>query len=117
MRDPKVLLKPDEEKRFGRYTANRFNQRQCHIHGEKFLADFFWSFHTYELYWYPTYIRFLVDGKECALITREMAKIPDKYLFLWIGSPMYQDGTYYNQSSIPFLQRDKESVIDYIKIE
>ena len=117
MRDTTVAIKPGEEKKFGKYKANRFNNRQCHVPGENFTPDFFESFHNYELYWYPTYVRFLVDGKECALITKEMAKIPDKYLFLWIGSPMYQDGTFYNQSSVPFLEKDKESTIDYIRVE
>jgi hypothetical protein len=59
----------------------------------------------------------MLDGQEKALITKNMAAIPDKYMFLWIGSPMYQDGTYYLQSFIPFLKYDKQSIIDYIKIE
>jgi hypothetical protein len=117
MRNPKVTIKPGEIKEYGKYHANRLNNRQLNVPGENIPKEFFNSFHTYELYWYPDKIRFLVDGTEHALITKDMAAIPDKYLFLWIGSPLYQDGTYYQQSSVPFLQKDKYTIIDYIRIE
>ena len=117
MRNPNVAIKPGEKKRFGRYEANRLNTRQLNVPGGNLGRDYFNSFHTYELYWYPDHVRFLVDGWEQADITKDMAKIPDKYAFLWIGSPLYQDGTYYAQSSIPFLLRSKQTVVDYIKIE
>lgn len=117
MRDANVTVKPGEKKRMGKYEANRLNTRQLNIPGGNLGRDYFNSFHTYELYWYPDHVRFLVDGCEEAIITKDMAKIPDKYAFLWIGSPLYQDGTYYSQSSIPFLLRSKQTVVDYIKIE
>ena len=117
MRDSNVAIKPGEKKRFGKYDANRLNTRQLNIPGGNLGRDYFNSFHTYELYWYPDHVRFLVDGWEQADITKDMAKIPDKYAFLWIGSPLYQDGTYYAQSSIPFLIRKKQTVVDYIRIE
>lgn len=117
MRNPSVQVKPGEQKKLNGFNVNRLNERQLNIPGENLPRSFFDSFHTYELYWYPDKVRFLLDGKQTALITPDMAKIPDKHLFLWIGSPMYQDGTYYEQSSIPFLKYDKKSVIDYIRIE
>ncbi len=117
MRDANVQLKPGEIKQFGNYKAERVNKRQAGIEGEEYNRDFFDHFHTYELYWKPDGVRFMLDGQEKALITKDMAKIPDKYMFLWIGSPMYQDGTYYLQSFIPFLKHDKQSIIDYIRIE
>ncbi|HLP52038.1 MAG TPA: family 16 glycosylhydrolase [Chitinophagales bacterium] len=117
MRDPNVQLKPGEQKNTGFYDVERFNKRQASVIGKEFNRDFFNYFHTYELYWYPDRVRYLVDGVEKAVIPKEMAKIPDKHLFLWIGSPLYQDGTYYLQSFIPFLKYDKKVVVDYIKIE
>ena len=117
MRDARIALQPGEQKKFGKYTAERFNKRQMGIQGEEYNRDFFDSFHTYELYWYPDKVRFMLDGQEKAVITKDMAKIPDRHMFLWIGSPLYQDGTYFLQSNIPFLKYDKQSIIDYIKIE
>jgi hypothetical protein len=117
MRDASVNVKPGDIKTEDNYQVNRFNNRQLNVPGEGLPPAYFDSFHTYELYWYPDYVRFLVDGIEKAYISGEEAKIPDKHLFLWIGSPLYQDGTYYNQSSIPFLKEDKKTIIDYIKIE
>jgi hypothetical protein len=117
MRDPNVKVKPGEEKQMGQYTVDRLNNRQLNLPSKQFDRSFFEQFHTYELIWSPQQVRFLLDGKEEAVITPDMAKIPDKYLFLWIGSPIYQDGTYYSQIKIPFLEKDKQSVIDYIKIE
>lgn len=117
MRNPNVQLKPGEQKNTGYYDVERFNKRQASIIGKEFTRDYFNYFHTYELYWYPNEVRFLVDGQETAVIPNTMAQIPDKHLFLWIGTPMYQDGTYYLQSFIPFLKYDKKAVIDYIKIE
>jgi hypothetical protein len=93
------------------------NDRQLNLPGEPLPREYFDSFHNYELYWFPDHVRFLVDGKECGYISKDMAKIPDKYLFLWVGSPLYQDGTYYAQSEIPFLEKSKYTVIDYIRIE
>lgn len=117
MRDTSVLLKPGEHKQMGRYKAERLNNRQAGIPGYELDKDFFNNFHTYEMYWYPDRVVFKLDGEEVGLITKDMADIPDTHMFLWIGSPMYQDGTYYSQSNIPFLKFDKYSVIDYIRIE
>ncbi len=117
MRNANALIKPGEEKTFGKYKANRFNNRQINIPSEPLSSNFFDSFHTYELFWHPDRVEFWLDGKEVGLITKDMAAIPDKYMFLWIGSPIYQDGTYYNQSNIPFLRTDQVSIVDYIKIE
>ena len=117
MRNANVQLKPGEQKNNGYYDVERFNKRQASVIGKEFGRNYFDAFHTYELYWYPDHVRYLVDGKENALITNEFAKIPDKHLFLWLGSPLYQDGTYYLQSFIPFLKYDKQTVVDYIKIE
>lgn len=117
MRNADVMIKPGKRKWVGKYEANRLNNRQLNIPGGNIGRGYFDMFHTYELYWYPDHVRFLVDGYEQAYITKDLAKIPDKYAFLWIGSPLYQDGTYYAQSSIPFLIRPKQTVIDYIRIE
>lgn len=117
MRDPNVQLRPGEQKNTGFYNVERYNKRQASVIGKEFDRHYFDYFHTYELYWYPDKVRYLVDGVEKAVIPNTMAKIPDKHLFLWIGSPMYQDGTYYMQSYIPFLKYDKKTIIDYIKIE
>ncbi|MBL0310629.1 MAG: glycoside hydrolase family 16 protein [Bacteroidetes bacterium] len=117
MRNPNVAMKPGEMKDMGKYKVNRLNNHQLNIPGGNINRLFFNRFHTYELYWYPDHVRFLVDGYEQAVITKEMAKIPDKYMFLWISSPFYQDGTYFSQSEIPFLVKDKKTEIDYIKIE
>jgi beta-glucanase (GH16 family) len=117
MRNANVQLKPGEQKKWGNYDIERYNRRQASVLGKEFKRDFFNDFHTYEMYWYPDRVRFMVDGKETAVITKDVASIPDKYMFLWIGSPMYQDGTYYMQSHIPFLKYDKHTIVDYIKIE
>jgi beta-glucanase (GH16 family) len=117
MRDADVKVKPGELKEFENYKVNRLNDRQLNLPGENLPRSFFNDFHTYELYWYPDHVRFLLDGKETGVISKNMAKIPDKNMYLWIGSPLYQDGTYYSQSDIPFLKYDKESLIDYIRVE
>ena len=117
MRNPNISIKPGDRRTFGNYKTERSNGRQVGIPSTEIPKEFFDSFHTYELYWYPDHVRYLLDGTEVAMITNEMAKIPDTYMFLWIGSPLYQDGTFYSQVSIPFLRSDKQTVIDYIKIE
>jgi beta-glucanase (GH16 family) len=117
MRDSSVQVKPGEIKELENFKVNRINNTQLNLPGENLPRSFFNDFHTYEMYWYPDRIRFLLDGKETGVISRNIASIPDKHMFLWIGSPIYQDGTYYSQSNIPFLKYDKESIIDYIKIE
>ena len=117
MRAPWVKLKPGEIKNIGNYDVERFNKRQANVIGSEMDEHFFESWHTYDLYWYPDSVRFLLDGEEKAIINTDAARIPDKQMFLWIGTPMYQDGTYYTQSFVPFLKQDKKSIIDYIRIE
>ncbi len=117
MRNASVSVKPGEQKELGNYKAHRLNNWQLNIPGQNLPRSFFESFHTYELYWEPERVRFLVDGQETAFITSDAAKIPDRHMYLWIGSPLYQDGTYYQQSAIPFLKYDKKTVVDYIRIE
>lgn len=117
MRDAAVTLKPGEEKTFGRYTADRKNGKQCNVISPQFHHSFLDDFHVYQIEWRPQFVRFSVDGKEAALITPDMARIPNKPMYLWIGSPIYQDGTLYTQSHIPFLTTDKSSCVDYILIE
>ncbi|HWB63717.1 MAG TPA: family 16 glycosylhydrolase [Chitinophagales bacterium] len=117
MRDTSVVIKPGGKMVYDGEDINRLNVRQLNVPGKALPPSFFNQFHTYELYWYPEYVRFLVDGKEDAVITKQMARIPNKYLFLWIGSPLYQDGVYYSQPEIPFLENDKNTVIDYIRID
>lgn len=117
MRNPNVLLKPGEERSFGKYSINRFPEKSANILGEDLSPEWFRRFHTFEVIWQPEKIRMLIDGKETACFTPEYASIPDKHMFLWIGSPIYQDGTYFTQSFIPFTETDKETIIDYIKIE
>lgn len=117
MRNPNVQLKPGQQIKWGDYAVERYNRRQASVLGQEFKRDYFNDFHTYEMYWYPDHVRFLVDGQEKAILTKDVASIPDKYMFLWVGSPMYQDGTYYMQSHIPFLKYDKHTIVDYIRID
>jgi hypothetical protein len=117
MRNPHVVLKPGEERGTGKYSIDRFPERSANILGEDLTPRWFERFHTFEIIWEPKKIRMFVDGKETASFTPEYCAIPDKHMFLWIGSPIYQDGTYYTQSFIPFTESDKETIIDYIRIE
>ncbi|MBX2903237.1 MAG: family 16 glycosylhydrolase [Chitinophagales bacterium] len=117
MRHKDVLLKPGEERWNGKYSIDRFPQKSANILGEDLSPDWFKRFHTFEVIWEPQKVRMFIDGKETACFTPEYCAIPNKHMFLWIGSPIYQDGTIYTQSYIPFLESDKETIIDYIKIE
>jgi hypothetical protein len=117
MRDANVKIKPGDQKIVNGYLMDRLNGRQLNIPGMQFENTFFNYYHLYEIYWTPTSIAYLLDGKQVALITRNEAKIPDKPLYLWIGSPIYQDGTYNAQPQIPFLPYDEETDIDWIRIE
>jgi len=117
MRNAKAKIKPGEEKTFGNYKVNRFNNRQINLPSEPLPPSFFDKFHTYELYWHPDRVEFVLDGKQVGLITKDMAAIPDNFMFLWVGSPIYQDGTYYSQSNIPFLKNEQRSIVNYIAIE
>jgi hypothetical protein len=117
MRNPNVILKPGEERGTGKYSIDRFPGRSANILGEDLSPRWFNKFHIFEVIWEPQKIRMLVDGKETACFTPEYCAIPDKHMFLWIGSPIYQDGTYYAQTHLPFIAESKETIIDYIKIE
>jgi len=117
MRNANARLKPDMEIWTGKYSVDRFPKVSANIIGEELLPDWFDRFHTYEILWEPNRVRMYVDGKETADFTPDLISVPDKHLFLWIGSPLYQDGTIYTQSFVPFLESDKEAIIDFIKIE
>ncbi|BDS14130.1 family 16 glycosylhydrolase [Aureispira anguillae] len=119
MRDANVLVKPGEEKVIDNILkVDRVNDRQLNYPGEELLhQDFFNQYHLYEIIWTPHDVSYRVDGEQVAKIDWRMAKIPDEYTFLWIGSPIYQDGTYYAQEGIPFLPNDRFSHIRYISIE
>jgi beta-glucanase (GH16 family) len=117
MRNPNVNLKPKEKKKFGQYEADRLNERQCNIPSAPFPRKFLNEYHQYEIIWKPQYVQFKVDGKETAMITPDMAAIPNKYMFLWMSTLLIQDGVFYNQQEVPFLAEDKFSHIKWIKIE
>ena len=117
MRDPNVDVKPGEQKKVGKYSIDRLNNVQANIPSAKFDNKFFDYYHLYEVYWTPTSIRYLLDGVETAYFTNKDVKIPDQELYLWIGSPLYQDGTYFSQTDIPFIPNDMFSEIDWIRIE
>lgn len=118
MRDENALVKPGEAKEIDGNKVDRLNLVQLNYPGEELLGrDFFEDYHLYEIVWTPHDITYKVDGKEMAKIDWRMAKIPDEYSFLWIGSPIYQDGTYYAQSLIPFFPEDLITHIRYISIE
>jgi hypothetical protein len=117
MRDPNVSIKPGERKQVGKYFIDRANNYQANIPSAKFDSSFFNYYHLYEIYWTPTSVKYLLDGQEQAYFTNKEVKIPDKELYLWIGSPLYQDGTYYSQNDIPFIPYDSFSEVDWIRIE
>ncbi len=117
MRNPDVMLKPDMEVWTGKTMMDRHPKISASVIGEDLSTDWFNRFHTFEILWEPNRVRMFVDGKEGADFTPNYISIPDKHLFLWIGSPIYQDGTFYSQTAIPFLESGKETIIDYIKIE
>lgn len=117
MRNPNVILKPGEERGTGKYSIDRFPGKSANILGEDLSPDWFNKFHIFEVIWEPKRIRMFVDGKETACFTPEYCAIPDKHMFLWIGSPIYQDGTYYTQTLMPFTSGNKETIIDCIRIE
>ncbi|MCP4443513.1 MAG: family 16 glycosylhydrolase [Aureispira sp.] len=118
MQSPNVLVQPGEEKLIDGHKVDRFNNYQMNYPGREELSrDFFDEYHMYEIRWTPHHITYLVDGEQKAFIDWRMADIPDEYAFLWISSPIYQDGTYYSQQQIPFLDKDHFSHIRYISIE
>lgn len=118
MRDTNVVVKPGMDTIMNDRHVDRSNDRQLNFPGTTLLGrDFFEDYHLYEITWTPHGVHFKVDGKDKAHIDWTMAKIPNQYCFLWIGSPIYQDGTYYSQDQIPFLPNDVFSHIRYISIE
>jgi len=119
MRDANVWVKPNEEKTIEGHKVDRSNKIQLNYPQKDDLLrrDFFDQYHLFEIQWNPYDIYYKVDGKIKAKIDWRMAKIPDRYAFLWIGSPIYQDGTYYAQNQIPFLPYDAFTHIRYISIE
>lgn len=127
MRHQNAIVKPGEITEYkyknkgdvnDKRTMDRLNNIQLNVPCVKLLRqDFFDQYHLYEIVWTPSDIQYKIDGIQVAKIDWRMAKIPDEYAFLWIGSPMYQDGTYYAQSGIPFIPTDQFSHIRYISIE
>lgn len=118
MRDPNVQVKPGEEKELFGYKIDRFNNVQLNQPDYTLLErDFFDQYHLFEIIWNPYDVIYKIDGQVRAKIDWRMAKIPDSYAFLWIGSPIYQDGTFYAQNSIPFYPEDLFTHVRYISIE
>lgn len=122
MRDANVVIKPKMDTILRTAThehhVDRSNDRQLNYPGTELLGrDFFDKYHLYEIVWTPHSVTYKVDGKEEAYIDWTMARIPNEYSFLWIGSPIYQDGTYYSQDRMPFLPKDMFSHIRYISVE
>ena len=118
MRKENVLVKPGKQKKINGYDIDRFNDIQLnHPDRDLYWHDFWEQYHQYEIIWSPQNVKYKIDGRLVATIDESLAKIPDEYAFLWIGSPIYQDGTYYGQNGIPFLPDDRFSHIRYISIE
>lgn len=118
MRYADAVVKPGEAIEFEGNKIDRLNLVQLNYPGQELLQrEFFDQYHLYEISWTPHDVIYKIDGKQTAKIDWRMAKIPDEYAFLWIGSPIYQDGTYYSQTGIPFLPSDRFTHIRYISIE
>lgn len=118
MRDEDVEIKPGMRKVIDGQDIDRVNNPwQLLIIPKQYPRSFFETFHIYEIVWTPEYVAYFVDGKMLSRIRKEWAKIPDSNMFLWIGTPIYQEGNYYTVSYLPFFDTPKYSYIDYIKIE
>ncbi len=118
MRNENAIVKPGEQKNINGNEIDRLNNVQLNYPDKNlYWHDFFEGYHLYEIIWKPASVQFKIDGRLVATITEQMAKIPDEYAFLWLGSPIYQDGTYYGQNQIPFLPDDRFSHIRYISID
>lgn len=116
MKNPNVKLKPGEKGRFENYDLDRLNPVHLSI-PYKLGSSFLDEAHVYTLDWTPQGVSFYIDGKYVSQITPAYAYIPNKPMYLWVGSPMYQDGTFYDIHQIPFLKEDQISHIKWIKIE
>lgn len=118
MRDENVIIKPGMRKVIEGEDIDRINNAwQLLIIPHQYPRSFFNTFHTYEIVWTPDYVEYFVDGTMLSRIRKEWAKIPDSNMFLWLGTPIYQEGNYYTVSYLPFFDTPKYSYIDYIKIE
>lgn len=118
MRDASVVVKPKMDTLINGHQVDRSNDRQLNYPGTELLRqNYFNAYHLYEMVWTPHSVVYKVDGEKVAYIDWTMARIPDQYCFFWIGSPIYQDGTYYAQDRMPFLPKDMFSHIRYISIE
>lgn len=118
MRDENVIIKPGMEGFIGGENVDRVNNPwQLLIIPHQYPRSFLSDFHTYEILWTPEYVKYYVDGIMLSKIQSDWAKIPDRNMFLWIGTPIYQEGNYYTISYLPFFDTSKYSYIDYIKIE
>ncbi|MFN9110752.1 MAG: family 16 glycosylhydrolase, partial [Bacteroidota bacterium] len=116
-KDEKCSLRPQDSKHRNGFYMHRKNNRQVNIPSAPFPERFMDTYHLYQIEWKPTYVKFFIDGKLVGHITEREGAIPDKHLFFWVGSPIYQDGTFYDQRKIPFLEEDKFTHIKWIKIE
>ncbi len=119
MRDENVLVKPGKDLKLeGDDLIDRYNEFQLNYPKyEALYPDFFDDYHLFEILWDPKYVEFFIDGISKAKITSDWAKIPDQPCNVWINSPIYQDGTYYDQRDIPFFSKDYFTHIRYISIE
>ena len=116
MKNPNVKLKPGEKGRFENYDLDRLNPVHLSI-PYKLESSFLDEAHVYTLDWTPQGVSFYIDGKYVSQITPAYAYIPNKPMYLWVGSPLYQDGTFYDIHQIPFLKEDQISHKKWIKIE
>jgi beta-glucanase (GH16 family) len=117
MRNPNTQIQPGQEKQINGFTMDRLNQRQLNIPTAPKYPQWFNKYHEYKIIWTPQKITFQIDKETVGIITPQEAAIPNVYMYLWIGSPIYQDGTYYSQPQIPFLETAKKCEIKSIIID
>lgn len=119
MRDPEVEVKPGAEMLVGEEDRiDRFNNYQLNYPVYEVMdRSFFEEYHLYEIKWSPQAVEFYIDHDLKARIDKAWAKIPDQPCNVWINSPIYQDGTFYTQSDIPFFSQDHFSHIRFMSIE
>lgn len=117
MANPDAIVKPGDSMLYHGLKYDRFNDVQLNVQEPYINRNFHDEFHIYKIYWSPHEVILSIDGKVKAKFDKTIGSIPDKYMSLWIGSPLYQDGTYFDAKQIPFLEKDKFTIIDWIKIE
>lgn len=117
MKNENGLVQLGDSMIYNKLKYDRWNDVQLNIKNKGINKSFLNDFHVYEIIWSPQEVQMLIDGKLKARFDNKIGIVPNKHMNLWIGSPMYQDGTYFDQRKIPFLKEDKFSIIDWIKIE